>query len=75
MYKWGQNWPNQDVSGWKGNNLILWMNVNHCSVVAWEDSLPDGLSSVFVSPQFLFSENTCLLLIVDIKGVLEDGLL
>lgn len=75
MYEWRQNWPNQSVGGWKVNNLILWTNVNYCSMVSLDDSLPDAFSSLFASDQFLFSENTCLLLIADIEGVFEDGLL
>lgn len=67
MYKWRQNWPNQNVGGWKVNNLILWMNVNYCSMVSLDDSLPDVFSSLFASHQFLFSENTCLLLIAEHK--------
>lgn len=51
------------------------MNVNYCGMVPLDGSLPDVFLSLFASHQFLFSENTCLLLIADIKGVFEDGLL
>lgn len=74
MYKWWQNWPNQNVGGRKVNNLILWMNVNFCSVVSL-DTFSDVFSSLFTSHQFLFSEITFLLHIADIKEVFEDDLL
>lgn len=74
MYKWRQNWPNKNVGGRKVNNLILWMNVNFCSVVSL-DTFSDVFSSLFTSHQFLFSANTILLHIADIKEAFENGLL
>lgn len=74
MFKWRQNWPNQNVGGRKVNNLNLWMNVNFCSVVSL-DLLSDVFSSLFTSHQFLFSESIILLHMADIKEVFEDDLL
>lgn len=71
MFKWRQNWPNQNVGGRKVNNLNLWMNVNFCSVVSL-DLLSDVFSSLFTSHQFLFSESIILLHMADIKEVFED---